>query len=33
MDEDFLILSGEWHVGLHCPTHDGELGGVPEDLE
>lgn len=33
MDEDFLILSGEWHDGLHCPTHDGELGGVPEDLE
>ena len=20
MDEDFLILSGEWHDGLHCPT-------------
>ena len=20
MDEDFLIISGEWHDGLHCPT-------------
>ena len=23
MDEDFLIVSGEWHDGLHCPTKDG----------
>ena len=20
MDEDFLIVFGEWHDGLHCPT-------------
>ena len=20
MDEDFLIVSGDWHDGLHCPT-------------
>ena len=20
MDKDFLIVSGEWHNGLHCPT-------------
>ena len=23
MDEDFLIISGDWHDGLHCPTQDG----------
>ena len=28
MDEDFLIVLGEWHDGLHCPTQDGEPGGV-----
>ena len=28
MDEDFLIVSGEWHDRLHCPTQDGEPGGV-----
>ena len=28
MDEDFLIISGEWHDGLHCLTKDGKLGGV-----
>ena len=33
MDEDFLIISSEWHDGLHCPTQDGEPSGVPEDLE
>ena len=33
MDEDFLIVSGEWHDGLHCFTQDKELGGVPKDLE
>ena len=20
MDQDFLIVSGEWYDGLHCPT-------------
>ena len=28
MDEDFLIVSGEWHDGLHCPTKDGTPGGM-----
>ena len=23
MDEDFLIVLGEWHDDLHCPTQDG----------
>ena len=23
MDEDILIVSGEWHDGLHCLTKDG----------
>ena len=26
MDKDFLIVSGEWHDGLHCPTKDGTPG-------
>ena len=33
MDEDFLIISSEWHDDLHCPTQDGELGGAPKDLK
>ena len=33
MDEDFLIVSGEWHDVLHCPTQDGEPGGIPKALE
>lgn len=28
MDEDFLIVLGEWHDGLHRLTKDGTLGGV-----
>ena len=28
MDKDFLIVSGEWHDGLHCPTRDLTPGGV-----
>ena len=28
MNEDFLIISGEWHDGLHCPTMDGTPGGM-----
>ena len=28
MDKDFLIVSGEWHDGLHCPTRDGTTGRV-----
>ena len=27
--DDYLIASGEWHDDLHCPTREGELGGVP----
>ena len=27
--DDYLITSGEWHNGLHYPTWEGELGGVP----
>ena len=30
MYKDFLIVSGEWHDGLHCPTQDREPGGVPK---
>ena len=29
MDEDFLIVSSDWHDGLHYPTQDGELVRVP----
>ena len=29
MKDDYLIAFGEWHDGLHCPTQEGELGGVP----
>ena len=28
MDQDFLIVSDEWYNGLHCPTREGQLGGV-----
>ena len=28
LDQDFIIVSGEWHNGLHCPTRDGQPGGV-----
>ena len=29
MKDDFLIVSGEWHDGLHCPTQEGAPGAVP----
>ena len=29
MKDDYLIVSGEWHGGLHCLTRAGEPGGVP----
>ena len=32
MAEDFLIVSGERHDGLHCPTQDGEPGGISKAL-
>ena len=28
MNKDFLIISGEWHDGLPCPTREEILGGV-----
>ena len=28
LKKDFLIISGEWHDGLHCPTREGKLGGA-----
>ena len=29
MKDDFLIASGEWSDGLHCPTRAGDPGVVP----
>ena len=29
MKDDFLIASGEWSDGLHCPTRVGDPGAVP----
>ena len=29
LNKDFLIVFGEWHDGLHCPTEEGTLGRVP----
>ena len=29
MKDDFLIVSGGWSDGLHCPTRVGDPGGVP----
>ena len=29
MKDDYLITSGEWHAGLHCPTQEGKPGGIP----
>ena len=28
MNKDFLIISREWHDGLHCLTKEGTRGGV-----
>ena len=28
LDQDFLIISGEWHDDLHYPTRDEQPGGV-----
>ena len=27
--DDYVIASEKWHDGLHYPTREGELGGVP----
>ena len=32
LDEDFLIISGDWHDGYHCPVRDGTPGGVIKGL-
>ena len=32
MKDDYLIASGEWTDGLHCPTRAGDPGGVPLGL-
>ena len=29
MKDDYLITSGAWHDGLHCPTQEREPGGIP----
>ena len=29
MKDDYLIASGEWNDGLHCPTQTRDLGSVP----
>ena len=29
MKDDYLIASGEWSDGLHCPTQARDLGVVP----
>jgi len=29
MKDDFLIVSGEWSDGLHCPTRAGDPSAVP----
>ena len=29
MKDDYLIASGPWHDGLHCPTQERETGGIP----
>ena len=29
MKDDYLIASGEWNDGLHCPTQARDLGSVP----
>ena len=29
MKDDNLIASGAWHDGLHYPTQERELGGMP----
>ena len=29
MKDDYLIVSREWYNGHHCPTREGEPGGIP----
>ena len=28
LNKDFMIVSGEWHDGLPCPTRKGQPGGA-----
>ena len=30
LNKDFLIVSGEWHDGVPCPTEEGQPGGALE---
>ena len=29
LKDDYLVASGEWHDGLHCPVRVREPSGVP----
>ena len=29
LKDDYLVVSGEWHDGLHCPVRAGKPSGVP----
>ena len=29
LKDDYLVVTGEWHDGLHCPVRAGTPGGVP----
>ena len=29
MKDDYLMASGPWHNGPHCPTQERETGGIP----
>ena len=29
LKDDYLVISGEWHDGLHCLVRAGKPGGVP----
>ena len=32
MKDDYLIVSGAWHDGLHCPTQERKPGGDTLEL-
>lgn len=32
LDENFLLISGDWHDGLHCPIIEGVPSGVTRGL-
>ena len=31
LKDDYLVISREWHNGIHYPVMAGKLGGVPYD--